>query len=70
MTKAQVTEDKAQPAIEGALNIKTFRTNSDIEVFYRFINDNGLRREAHMLMEYAMKKVSKFRKGKKSKTLQ
>jgi hypothetical protein len=50
--------------------IKTFRSNSDIENFYRFIHENGLRREAGMLMEYALKKVSKLRKGKKAKTLQ
>jgi hypothetical protein len=61
-------EEKAAPA-EG-MTIKNFRSNGDIENFYRYIHDNGLRREAFMLMEYAIGKVAKARKGKRSKTLQ
>jgi hypothetical protein len=53
-----------------AMTIKNFRTNGDIENFYRYIHDNGLRREAFMLMEYALSKVAKVRKNKRSKTLQ
>lgn len=53
------------------MTIKNFRQNGDIENFYRYIHDNGLRREAFMLMEYAIGKVSKARKGKRqAKTLQ
>lgn len=52
------------------MTIKNFRQNGDIENFYRYIHDNGLRREAFMLMEYAISKVAKARKGKRSKTLQ
>jgi hypothetical protein len=52
------------------MTIKNFRTNGDIENFYRYIHDNGLRREAFMLMEYALGKVAKVRKSKRSKTLQ
>ena len=52
------------------MTIKNFRTNGDIENFYRYIHENGLRREAFMLMEYAISKVAKARKGKRSKTLQ
>lgn len=61
------TEDKVSPE---AMTIKNFRSNGDIENFYRYIHDNGLRREAFMLMEYALSKVAKVRKGKRSKTLQ
>lgn len=52
------------------MTIKNFRTNGDIENFYRYIHDNGLRREAFMLMEYAISKVAKAKKGKRAKTLQ
>jgi hypothetical protein len=52
------------------MTIKNFRSNGDIENFYRYIHENGLRREAFMLMEYAISKVAKARKGRRSKTLQ
>ncbi len=64
-------DDKAgATAPAEVMTIKNFRTNGDIENFYRYIHDNGLRREAYMLMDYAISKVSKARKGKRSKTLQ
>lgn len=61
------TEEKAAPEV---MTIKNFRSNGDIENFYRYIHDNGLRREAYMLMEYALSKVAKVKKGRRSKTLQ
>ncbi len=63
------TEEKVSAAPE-VMTIKNFRSNGDIENFYRYIHDNGLRREAFMLMEYAISKVAKARKGKRAKTLQ
>jgi hypothetical protein len=62
-------EEKTAPVAE-VMTLKNFRSNGDIENFYRYIHDNGLRREAFMLMEYAISKVAKARKGKRSKTLQ
>lgn len=64
------TEDKAGSTPTEAMTLKNFRSNGDIENFYRYIHDNGLRREAYMLMEYALSKVAKARKGKRAKTLQ
>ncbi|MFY7991826.1 MAG: hypothetical protein ACOVP4_00920 [Bacteriovoracaceae bacterium] len=61
------------PVVDGKpveITIKNFRSNADIENFYRYIHDNGLRREAFMMMEYAISKITKAKKGKKSKTLQ
>ncbi len=52
------------------MTIKNFRSNGDIENFYRYIHDNGLRREAFMMMEYAISKVVKAKKAKRNKTLQ
>jgi hypothetical protein len=69
-TPAAGTDDKAAVAPE-VMTIKNFRSNGDIENFYRYIHENGLRREAFMLMEYALSKVAKARKGKRAaKTLQ
>ena len=72
MTKATTTttDDKAAAPAPEAMTIKNFRSNGDIENFYRYIHENGLRREAFMLMEYAISKVAKARKGKRGKTLQ
>lgn len=70
MSKTVNLDEKAGVATE-VMTIKNFRTNGDIENFYRYIHDNGLRREAFMLMEYAISKVAKARKGKrKNSTLQ
>ncbi|HXH32348.1 MAG TPA: hypothetical protein VNJ01_16225 [Bacteriovoracaceae bacterium] len=70
MSKTIVNDEKVVPAVPEVMTIKNFRSNGDIENFYRYIHDNGLRREAFMLMEYAISKVAKVRKGKRSKTLQ
>jgi hypothetical protein len=70
MSKTETTtnEKNATPEV---MTIKNFRSNGDIENFYRYIHDNGLRREAGMLMEYALSKVAKVRKSRRSKgTLQ
>lgn len=64
------TEDKSAGTTPEPMTIKNFRSNGDIENFYRYIHENGLRREAFMLMEYALSKVAKVRKGKRAKTLQ
>jgi len=70
MSKTVNLDEKAGVAPE-IMTIKNFRTNGDIENFYRYIHENGLRREACMMMEYAISKVVKVRKGKrKSATLQ
>ncbi len=72
MTKAApVTEEKTPAAAPEVMTLKNFRSNADIENFYRFIHDNGLRREAGIMLEYAMDKLRKARKAKRAaKTLQ
>ncbi len=65
MSKTETNTEKNSPA--EVMTIKNFRSNGDIENFYRYIHDNGLRREAFMMMEYAINKVGKLRKGKRAK---
>ena len=67
---AAVTEALPVDGKPVEITIKNFRSNADIENYYRYIHDNGLRREAFMLMEYAISKITKAKKAKKSKTLQ
>lgn len=69
MSKAIANTEEKTVAPE-VMTIKNFRSNGDIENFYRYIHDNELRREAYMLLEYALGKVAKVRKGKRAKTLQ
>lgn len=69
-TPATLDDKPGQVGPAEVMTIKNFRSNGDIENFYRYIHDNGLRREAFMLMEYAISKVAKARKGKRAKTLQ
>jgi hypothetical protein len=71
MSKTPANLDEKPGVAPEVMTIKNFRTNGDIENFYRYIHDNGLRREAFMMMEYAISKVAKARKGKRAaKTLQ
>ncbi len=71
MSKIIETTPNDKNAVPEVMTIKNFRTNGDIENFYRYIHENGLRREAFMLMEYAIGKVKAARKGKRAaKTLQ
>ena len=70
MTKAVVeTVKEAAPEV---MTLKNFRANNtDIENFYRFVHENGLRREAGMMLEYAIDRLRKARKNKRAaKTLQ
>ena len=60
-----VNLDEKAGVVSEVMTIKNFRTNGDIENFYRYIHENSLRREAFMLMEYAISKVTKSRKGKR-----
>lgn len=52
-------------------SLKGFKSNSDIENFYRYVHENGLRMEAKKMLEYAYKKTApKPKRGRKAKTLQ
>ncbi len=57
-------EKKASTGIE----FKQFKSNPDVENFYRFIYENSLRFEAKKLLEHVLQKTK--RKRKRSKTLQ
>lgn len=45
--------------------LKNFRSDGPIEIFYRFVHDNGLRREARMAIEHIYSELPDGRKGKK-----
>jgi hypothetical protein len=66
-TEPEVIVDET-PVVE-ARTVKNFRHNPDIENFYRFIHENGLRREAKMIFDSVLKNVqsSGRRKGSRKK---
>ncbi len=63
-----MTDEKTLPAAEGPNNaaptktIKNFRSIPEIEAFYRFVNNNDLRREAKLILEVVMNKIAEMRK--------
>ncbi len=64
MTNTTETETVA----EGPKTPRNFRTAIDIENFYRFVNENDLRREAKIMLELLQSKVMlAVKKNKKDK---
>jgi hypothetical protein len=46
---------------------RNFRNSTEIETFYRFIHDNGLRREAKQMMEAVYNHINGLKNGKKKR---
>jgi len=69
MSTIEVIEDGQQES-EGVRSIKTFRKSKELEDLYRFINENGMRREALQALEFisARMNVPKKKRGRKSKS--
>ena len=47
---------ETEAVVEGPKTPRNFRTAIDIENFYRFVNDNDLRREAKIMLEVIQQK--------------
>lgn len=47
--------------------IRSFRSNVDVENFYRFVHENNLRREAKMLLDIAYAQIVKSQKKRKKR---
>ncbi len=59
------TQEKKSTVVE----FKSFKSNPDVENFYRFVYENSLRFEARKLLEHVLHKTKKKR-SRRSKTLQ
>ena len=67
--KTQKESDKKLATESVKLTLKNFKLSPDIQNFYRFIYENQLRREAHLMMsELADKLKSKAKKKRARKT--
>lgn len=49
--------------------IKTFKASPEVESLYTFIYENGLRDEAHKLMEVVLKQITPAKKRGRKKVL-
>ena len=62
---------ETEVVVESPKTPRNFRTAIDIENFYRFVNENDLRREAKIMLEIiqtrVMQAVKKKKKESKSK---
>lgn len=67
------TATTEQAAVEGK-GLRNFKNSADVENFYRFVHESGLRREAKLIMstivDHLNKGKKKTRKKRKSKKLQ
>ncbi len=68
MSLGTETEVALDISKEGPKTPRNFRTAIDIENFYRFVNDNDLRREAKIMLELIQQKVLITVKKKKKET--
>lgn len=68
MEKSETTVNR----VENITRTKGFRTNADIENFYRFVSEHDLRREAKLVLTEFVglnsKKKTKSRKKSKKRT--
>lgn len=72
MTNVEAVEEVGSE-VEGVKNLKSFRKSQELEDLYRFINENGLRREALHAFEFICARLSKPKKKtrtRKAKKLQ
>lgn len=51
-------------------SVKNFRNSVDIENFYRFIHENGLRRETISMLEFVHTSLAKPKKRGRKKKMQ
>jgi hypothetical protein len=65
--KKEELDQKDQANANGNRFVSNFRHSPDIENFYRFVFENSLRREAKMIFEKVLEKISRPKKKKKSK---
>ena len=56
---------KEEGSAESAKGGRNFKTSQDVEAFYRFVHENGLRNEARMMLEGVQKRLKELNKKSK-----
>ena len=67
MAKVSASKKEATATPEAGKGLRNFRHSQDIENFYRFIHDNGLQREARLMMDTVKKHLVAQRKKAEAK---
>lgn len=62
-TTTEATTENAAAEV-GVRTLRNFRSSADVENFYRFVNENSLRREAKMILEAIYARLTKDVKRK------
>ena len=71
MSTSKTSEATPAAQTEAAKNSRNFRTSTEVEKFYRFVNDNNLRREAKVVLKQVVRILSPKKKRKsRSKKVQ
>lgn len=66
MEKSIKDDNQASEEPTRNITIKNFKTASEVQDFYRFVHENGLRVEAKKLVEIVLKKITPpKRRGRK-----
>ncbi len=65
-----MTQTTEKDTASAGTTIKNFKNTSEVENFYRFINDNGLRSEAKRLVEVVLKQITPQKKRGRKKSIQ
>jgi hypothetical protein len=69
MAKVKAKSKKPVVTKEVAMAIKAFKNSDEVNDFYQFIHDNGLRNEAHQLMSSVLKAITPAKKRGRKKVL-
>lgn len=62
-TARKTKTKKENPEVTAA--IKQFKASSEVESFYQYVHENGLRNEASILMKMVLKSLSPSKRKKK-----
>lgn len=62
---AKISEVEKTANAEAAKGGKGFKSSQEVEAFYRFIHENGLRREAQTVLKTVHAKMKQLNKKKK-----
>jgi len=63
-----VTNEVATTKSETTGALRTYKHAADIENFYRFVHENSLRREAHLILSSIHGLLTKKKKGRRKKS--
>jgi hypothetical protein len=68
-TASKQKETDVKPEV-GKNSLRAFRSSQDLEHFYRFVHENGLRRETKVALDFLFSKLKQANKRTRRKKIQ